>query len=302
MSTLGYTTEEYDNRADWLRARKRGLGSSDSAPCIGMGRFRGAYSVATDKLSEGIDETPPDETAEWGTRHEPAIAKKFRELMEERGDPMEIADPGDFTIYRSVERPHLFCTPDRLIFNLGVLTAELSIKCAWYDAAKEWSKQIPLGYQIQGQHTMYVLGVDQLYYAVLLNGCSFRWYTMRRNERWLGRMLPLLDTFWKSIERGEYPNVDGSTATAEALARRYPKPSAGQVPLATELTELGDEYDSLLKQASDIEKRKLLIQNTVKAAIGDNTVGVLSDQSGFGWKENGNGRRFSRIAKVHIDG
>lgn len=76
--------ERYECRADWLKARKSGLGASD-APCVlGMGRFHSAYSVATDKLTDAIDDDE-DETAEWGRRLEPAIAQKFAEVMEARG-------------------------------------------------------------------------------------------------------------------------------------------------------------------------------------------------------------------------
>ena len=301
-----YTIEKCGSRPTWLKARKRGLGASDAAPILGMSRFRGAYSVATDKLTEAIDDTSPDETAEWGTRHEPAIAKKFAEVMQARGEPFNVEDPGDFAIYRSKERPHLFCTPDRLnwIPHLNSeLVAETSLKCAFYEAAKEWNKQVPLGYQIQAQHTMYVLGIDTVYYAVLLNGCSFRWHSIRRNERWLAKMLPRLDAFWESIQRGEYPNVDASTATAQALARRYPRPGDSITELPVELDDLGSEYDELLKQERDIEKRKLLIQNTLKEVIGENHTAILSDQTGFGWKANGHGTRtFKRLKKVYIDG
>lgn len=296
---MNYTVEQYDSRESWLMARKRGLGASDAAPILGMSRFRGAYSVATDKLTEAIDESTPDETAEWGTRHEPAIAKKFAEVMEARGESLEIRDPGDFTIARSLLRPHLFCTPDRLIYNVGALTAELSLKCAFYESAKEWNKAVPLGYQIQAQHTMYVLGVDTVYYAVLLNGCAFKWHLIRRNERWIEKMLTRLDAFWASIQRGEYPNVDASAATAEALARRYPRAGDSLTELPAEFTSMGDEYDDILKQSRDLEKRKLLIQNTVREAIGENRIGVLSDQSGFAWKANGHGTRtFQRVKKV----
>ncbi len=82
MST--YTIERYLNRPDWLRGRKSGLGASDSPAVLGMSRWRGGYSVSTDKLTEAIDDSPMDETAEWGLRHEPAIAQKFVEVMEAR--------------------------------------------------------------------------------------------------------------------------------------------------------------------------------------------------------------------------
>lgn len=84
MSNEAYTIERYENRADWLRARKKSIGASEAACVLGMGRFRSAYSVVTDKLTEAVDESM-DETAEWGLRHEPAIAKKFAEVMEAQG-------------------------------------------------------------------------------------------------------------------------------------------------------------------------------------------------------------------------
>lgn len=212
---------------------------------------------------------------------------------------MKISDPGDFAIFRSKERPHLTCTPDRLVYDGEQLVAEVSIKCAFFESAKEWAKSVPLEHQIQAQHTMYVLGVDTVYYAVLLNGCSFKWHTIRRNEKWIAKMLTRLDAFWASIQRGEYPNVDAAESTARALARRYPSPTAGHIELAGELTELGDEYDSILAEASKLDERKTLIQNIIREAIGNGTVGVLQDASGFSWSANGKGTRtLRRLKKV----
>jgi predicted phage-related endonuclease len=72
--------EKYGSREEWLTARKRGLGASDAACVLGMSRFRSAYSLAVDKLTNTVDATQ-DETAEWGIRLEPAIAQKFAEVM-----------------------------------------------------------------------------------------------------------------------------------------------------------------------------------------------------------------------------
>lgn len=294
LADVACTIERYSNRHDWLHGRKSGLGGSDAAPVIGMGRFRGAYSVTTDKLTDGIDDSPEDETAEWGHRHESAIALKFSEVT-----GLTVTDPGDFTIFRSVERPHLFCTPDRLVGDDGVL----EIKTAYFESGKAWAEKIPLGYQIQLQHTLYVTGRKRGWFAVLIDGHKFRYHPMARNERWIAKMLAKLDEFWASIQRGEYPNVDGSEATARALARRYPNPTAGQIELEAELQELGDEYDAILERGRNDEKRQLAIQNIIKDRLGEKTVGVLPNQSGFGWQMNGKGsRRFSRIKKVNVDG
>lgn len=290
MSGEHYTSERYESRPDWLGVgRKNGLGASDSAPLLGFSRFKSIYSVATDKTTTAID-NEPDEMMEWGHRHEPAIAQKFAEVTGH-----ELTDPGEFTIFRSKERPHLFCTPDRIVNG----NAELSIKTAYFQSGKEWMQKIPLQYQIQMQHTLYVTGFDVGFFAVLIDGYKFRWHSMRRNQKWIDRMLPKLDAFWESIQRGEMPAVDGSMATSQALARMYPKPGDGIIEAPDEYATIGEEYDAILEQANQLEKRKLEIQNCMKEIIGENKTAVLTDRSGFSWNGNGKGSRtFRRVKKV----
>lgn len=295
MSTPAYTIEHYKSRGQWLLARKRGLGASEAAAVLGFSRFKSAYSIATDKLTDAYDETM-DETAEWGTRHEPAIAKKLSEVL-----GYELYDPGDFTIFRSAERPHIFCTPDRLRLTRGGWAVEEAeeLKCAWYESAKEWNERVPLAYQIQGQQTMYVLGCQRMNFGALLNGCAFRHHPMKRHQSFIDRMLEKLDAFWESIQKGEMPDCDGSMATAQALARMYPKPGDGIVEMPPEMESLGAEYDAILAADRENEKRKLAIQNVIKEYIGHNKTAVLMDRSGFSWNGNGKGSRtFRRVARV----
>lgn len=284
-----YEVERYESREAWLAARKSGLGASDTPPVLGFSRFKSAYSVATDKLTKAFD-TEQDEMQEWGHRHEPSIARKFTEATHHK-----LSDPGEYTILRSKERPWLFCTPDRLLVDED---AELSIKTAYFSSGDAWLSGVPLSYQIQMQHTLYVTGYPKGYFAVLIDGYKFRWHSQARNEKWITAMLPKLDAFWEAIKAGKMPDVDGSMATAEALARRYPTPGHGIVEVPQEFSSLGDEYDALLKTNSENDKRKLEIQNVVKEIIGHNRVAVLMDQSGFAWEANGSGRKFRRIKKV----
>lgn len=285
---MSYSVERFANRPDWLRGRKNGLGGSDAPVVLGYSRRRGAYSLAQDKLSDAIDDSPPDETAEWGHRHEPTIAKKFHEVT-----GLRIQDLGEFTICRSNERPHLFCTPDRLADD-GVL----EIKTAYNEPGKEWAERIPLAYQIQLQHTLYVMNKPRGWFAALIDGHKFKYHPMGRNDGWIAKMLPRLDAFWAAIQRGEYPNVDGSESTARALAARYPKPGDGELELEADFQELADEYDSLLERGGEDDKRKLEIANLVKERLGNFEVGILTDGTAFTWKANGKGRRFNRSTKL----
>jgi putative phage-type endonuclease len=285
---MTYTVERYLNRPDWMRARKGGLGASDAPVVLGFSRWRSAYGLAQEKLSKAIDDAAEDETAEWGHRHEAAICQKFCEVT-----GFVTSDPGDFTIYRSGERPYLFCTPDRFADD-GVL----EIKTAYYKPADEWFEHIPVAYMVQLQHTLYVTEKQRGWFAVLVDGHKFKYHPMRRHESWIRDvMLPRLDAFWAAIQRGEYPNVDGSEATARALAARYPNPTDSQVELEADYQELADEYDAILERGGKDDKRKLEIQNLVKERLGDFPVGILQDGSAFTWQQNGKGRRFNRSHK-----
>ncbi len=287
-----YTIERYLNRPDWLRGRKNGIGASEAAGPLGYGG-RSSYSIATDKLTEAIDLSSPSPEAEWGIRHEPSIAKKFTEET-----MMETIDPGDFTVYRSVEKPWLFCTPDRLIGD----DACLEIKTAYRESAKVWNQDIPRRYKVQLQMTMFVTGRSMGYFAALLDGCYFTFHPMKRNDKFLSWAIPKLDAFWSAIQAGEMPDIDGSIETARALALRYDAPIDHRPPveLPDELAELGQQYDVLTATESKSKAEKELVKNRVKAALENRTVGVLPDGSGFAWKGNGS-RRFTRLAKVRIE-
>lgn len=288
---MSESVERHLNRPEWLRARKRGLGASDAAVVLGMSRWRSAYSLAQEKLSSAIDDSDEDEMQEWGHRHEPTIEEKFFDVT-----GIATTDPGEYAIYRSKERPHLFCTPDRIALN--PCPGILEIKTAYYESGKEWAERIPLAYQVQLQHTLYVTGFNQGWFAVLVDGHKFKYHPMRRHEGFLAKMLPKLDAFWAAVQRGEYPQVDGSESTARAIAARYPNPTAGQIELEVDYQELADEYDAILERGGADEKRKLEIANLVKERLGNFEVGILTDGTAFAWKQNGKGRRFNRSHKL----
>jgi|GEM_PF-5416538 len=293
-----YTIERYESREEWLQARKRGIGASESAAVLGYeiaGAYKSAYSIATDKLTDAIDPTPQSEEAYWGTADEPTIAARF---AKETG--MTVTDPGDFTIFRSVEHPWLFCTPDRLMLPMSVL----EIKETFGENGKAWHEDVPRPHKVQLQQTMQVLGVPVGYFAARINwfGVEFRFHPMRRSDKFWAWAFPRLKAFWESIQRGEMPDIDGSLATARALAQRYDKPEPTPVELPDELETLGQEYDRLTEAESKAKRDKELIKNKVKAALGNHAIGVLPDLTGFSWSANGKGTRtLRRLEKVRVE-
>ena len=71
------TVTDYGNRADWLQARRKGLGSSDTAAIFGEGYSdQSALTVWQDKIYG--DRAERDDDRLWiGTEIQPALCRIF---------------------------------------------------------------------------------------------------------------------------------------------------------------------------------------------------------------------------------
>lgn len=276
-------------------SRFLGIGASEIAAILGLSRFAGPWSVWREKVERIIGPDQPMPMAEWGHRHEPTIAQKFAEVCPDVTADL-ITDPGEYTmVWADNDTIPVFCTPDRLVGKAANWRAVLELKCAWYDAAREWDTHIPLGYQAQLQAAMFCCDVDHGFFAVLLNGYDFRWYRADRNERFIASVLMKLARFWTLIQNRTPPEPDFSESTAKALAEHYSKPTDEKIDLPGDFETLDAERELLLAKAAELERRKDGIDNRIKAAIGNATLGVLpSERAGFTWRPNKKGHRTFR--------
>lgn len=295
-------TVTHDDRESWLRARHAGIGGSDVSAILGLSRFRGPWSVWRDKVDKVVEPGWGNNMAEWGHRHEPAIALRFSEVLADKWPDCQVIDPGDYTsVWANDTLVPLFCTPDRLITRDKRWVASLEEKCAWHKAAKEWEKHVPFGYQAQLQFTMLCCGVRHGFFAVLLNGCEFRWYEMERNDRFIQKVMPKLRRFWECVTTYTPPSVDFSQSTARSIAAHYDDPKDKRVELPEEFVRLDTEREQLGQTISNAEKRKACIDSQIKATLGNATLGVLPDQeTAYTWRPTAKGSR--RLLRTILKG
>ncbi len=299
MSKQPYTIESYDNERDWLAARVKSIGSSEAAAVLGYSRFCGPLGLFVRKQEgrcEDDGDNEPGAMMEWGHRLEEAMARKLEDVYEWENN--QLKDPGDHALFRSTERPHITATPDRLKYDGSILEGEAQLKTSHYDAFKAWKTQVPIAYQIQCQQSMYVLGTDVTWIAVLGGGYQFKHFRVERNQRFIDRLLERLDDFWHNyVEAGVQPAADYSLSSAAALKQLYPHDNGKSIDLPPELENFGTQYDLALSQRNAADKRAKELGNLVKQAMGDATVGVLPDSTGFTWKEGSRGRTLRRKQK-----
>lgn len=301
---MTYTVEKHENERDWKKARLRGIGASESSAVVRLSSFCSEYGLYVRKREGRVEDDGDSGMAEMqeaGHRHEPTIEKWFREQCGEHG-VQSLTNPGDYTIFRSVERPHVFATVDRIEdANLFENHRPVEFKCAWYESARQWETRIPIAYQCQGQQQLYVTGADEMFFAVLLNGYKFRWYRMERHERFIKRLCEKLDDFWSRVERRDPPRVDGHKSSLHALFTQHPKDNGKAIDLPDELArEVEADWDATQRVASDCCKRKDELKARIQQLMGDAKFAILPDGSGFRWSRNGKSGRFERVEKVKV--
>ncbi len=285
--------------AEWLAARKGGIGSSETAALLGWSKWSSPWALWARKTGK-VDELPGNagEMIEWGHRHENAIAEKFREVT---GRP--ILDPGDYAMeWNGV----LFTTVERYQWK-GELTDQnrgiLELKCAWFDAFDEWRERVPVAYQIQIQQAMYCTNSPYASVAVLGNGYQFKYFHIERNEGFIEKMVAKVTEFWeKHVLADVPPPADGNEATAKAIAKVYPTIKTKRVDLeGEEWWGLHQKREQAAAQVKRWESEVDEASNRIRAAIADAEYGVLPDGSGYSFKKTAKGRQLRRCEKCPQD-
>lgn len=273
METAATPVESIDERAEWLAARKTGIGGSDAPVVMGVSPWKSPYALWCEKTgleSDFVD----NEVTRWGRLLEPVIADEY-----ERITGRKLIDLGSHTIQRHPKRSWQICTHDRLIEDCdGRGRGVLSIKYVGSMAAREWEEtwqeeQGPLYYRVQSQHEMAVSDLHWGAFAVYIWGQGLKHTDFERNDNFVESLVDEERAFWKRVETGEAPPVDGKESTTRALKRLYPKDSGKVVDLPPQFRAWRDEMVHLETVAKSAEKRIEHLRNEVRKVLGDASEG-----------------------------
>lgn len=264
-----YTTVcRSSDRAEWLEARRSGIGSSDAAAVLGASPFASPLSVYTDKLGE-TGEQEETEAMRWGTLLEPVVIAEFGKVT---GRP--VLRDGD--LVRSNDHPFMLATCDasQTKERWSGVPGVLEIKTSGFG---NWEDGIPRHVWVQIQHQMAVTGKTWGSVAVLLGGNRLKWADVERDDKFIAEtLIPELADFWQRVQDRRPPKPDGSESAREALKALYPDDDGSTVQLPGDLIDLDREREALRLQRKDMDARLELIDQEIKAAIGGASAGVLA--------------------------
>lgn len=264
----------------WLSDRRTGIGGSDAPTVLGENRFQSRYELWAEKTGRiEPDDLSDNEAVEFGHKLERIVLET---LAERTGRVVNGWPQTESVVHPTI--PFMRCTPDGTYECDDLGSGLVQAKTTSAFLAGDWQSEPPLAAQIQLQHEMEVMGYSRGTLAVIIGGQSFDWFDIERNDKFIAALKVAEAEFWQLVESDTPPAVDSSLSCAKAIAKLHPDDNGEVIVLPAEATGWANDLDSAKSRIKEMEEVKRENENRIKAAIGDNTIGVLPDGSQFTWK------------------
>jgi len=244
--------------------RQSYIGSSDIAAVMGLSRWKTPLHLWAEKTGR-LEPFETSEAAEWGTRLEATVAKKFSETHE--GAKL-IAYKKRF-IHK--DYPYLSCELDRIIAGTDEM---VEVKTCHYTKAKEFDgEEIPIEFVLQVNFAMGLSGRSKAWIAILLGGQRYLEKELTFNEELYDRQILAAVKFWEEFVGKNQPPM-AMSQDADTLLELFPNGSAEILEVSDK--EKSDLLDSALERRNEliVEKKAIeaeqdKIESQIKQVIGE---------------------------------
>ncbi len=266
------------SRADWLLARRTGIGASESAALFGLHPYISALSLYESKIRDTEPEDDEgNERMEDGKVIEPRIAARW-----EKATGLKCVSAAS-KVYRHPQMPHMTCTPDYFVLDDSGTVTNKPLELKWLENFGKDS-EIPEYIQVQQQHQIACLGPDESPLAILGSFRSFHHFTTPRHDSFISLLMEKVDEFWRRVQERRPPDADGSDATAKALKALYPKDKGTTIFLPADAAKWISDLEQAKADKKSAEGRESLAKALIVSAIGDATFGELPDGTKYSYK------------------
>lgn len=276
--------------AEWLKARRTGIGGSDAPAVLGLSKYKTPFQVFQEKAGL-VESTPDNENMLWGRVLEPVIRQQYAERT---GRTVRI--PADMLRHSA---------HDFMIANVDGVTDDgrlLEIKTA--RTAKDWgepgSDQVPQAYLIQVQHYLAVTALPVADVAVLIGGSDYRQYEIPADEELQEMIIEGEAEFWNNLQAGIAPET---ISFADAQARYGRHSTAGEVIASEEVLQAIKHLEVIKTESKRLEALEEENKAVIMRALGELDTLVYQGKTLATWKASTPAKRFDSKAfqEVHPD-
>lgn len=275
---------------EWLRWRQKGLGGSDIAPILGISKWSSAVDIWLSKTNQKHDDCVQSEAMFWGTRLEPIIRDRFREVTGRK--VIEIK-----AILQSIDHPYMIADIDGLTEDGEGNPAILECKCVSEFKRSEWDNDsVPVYYMTQIQHYMAVTGLSTTFVAALVGGNSFIIREVHADKEMQEMLIAIEADFWRKVINMERPQPDASDACKALLDSVYRGGVREKLALPDTALEWLDLYLEATALEDEAKEKKQLASNNLKEIMGDFDVATCQGHT-VSWKPVSTERLDSKALK-----
>jgi putative phage-type endonuclease len=261
-------------RAEFLAARRMGLGGSDAAAVCGLDRWRSPFAVWLEKTGMFDDGDDVGEPADWGRLLEPVIADEVA-----RREQVAITPVGWMLGHPT--HHFMLANLDRLIDDprFGPEPGVFEVKTTSPFNAVDWRDGIPVPAMCQIQHYLAVTGLRWAMCAALIGGQRLVTHVVAADDDLIGSIVEIESLFWSHVLDREPPAPDGSRSTADLLGRLYDVDPDNV--MAVDRTEIEPALAALhfaRSRQDDAEEDRRRAENEIKVVMGG--AALLTDRDG----------------------
>ena len=276
--TLPYVemaSQENDFQA-WQAEHLTGIGASEIASVLGQHPFKSRLRLYAEKRGTLPPQDLSDnEAVEMGLLLEPIVADLYKRRTQRGG-----LEKGG-VLLRSVEYPWALATVDYWLYGREV---PLQIKTTSQYMLSHWVDGPPRAVFLQVQQEMLVTGAREASVGVLVGGQRFYWADVPRDEETIALIIEAGSRFWEQVQEGEWPDLDGTADTADAIAELWPVSTGEEMMLPPEAVEV-DNWLALWKDQRKLSEENIeAYSNQLKVWLGAAERGLLPDGSGYSYK------------------
>jgi len=268
------------DRADWLTARRSGIGSSDIAAILGISRYGNALSVWHDKTGGLPLDGDDSEPALWGRAFEETVAREWA-----RRNRSVVRRVG---LVANIDHPHEMCTLDRRVLECpladGAEKCAVEIKCRDKMKASQFRAGVADDVLVQTLWQAIVCGFDHVHAAVLIGGNDYRQYVIRVRDhaQLVDDLRAAGERAWQQISERR-PPVLAHDADPDVLLDLYDRlhsDRAGAVDITRDVDTqdaVGDYLDAH-NDATAAEKRKKAAKARILAGLAGAEAATVLDR------------------------